>query len=112
MKALQDRPERGRCPHPGEQPPYRPVPQQRHVIDRVGAGDHPGDQGRDLQVRVDPNGLAQLDLVGDQALQTGPFSQLQDRRQTSARHQIRVVKHGRDVVTDSQLAGAFVFAVN
>ena len=59
-----------------------------------------------------PNGLAQLDLVGDQALQTGPFSQLQDRRQTSARHQIRVVKHGRDVVTASHLAAALLFAAN
>ena len=75
-------------------------------------GNHPGDQGRDLQVRVDPNGLAQLDLVADQALQTGPFSQLQARRQTSARHQIRVVKHGRDVGTDSYLAGALLFAAN
>ncbi len=34
-EAAEERPERGRRPHPGEQPAHRAVPQQRHVIDGV-----------------------------------------------------------------------------
>jgi hypothetical protein len=63
-------------------------------------------------VRVDPAWLAQLHVLGDQTLQAGPFGQLQHRRQARARHQVRVIERGRDVVTDSHLAGALLFAVN
>jgi hypothetical protein len=48
----QKRPQgRGRVPT-SEQPDHPAVPQQRHVIDRVGAGDHPTDQRGDLEARV------------------------------------------------------------
>ena len=96
---------RGR-PDPSEQPLHRTVPQHSHVVDRVGAGDHPRDQRPDLQVRVDPGWLAQLHVLSDQALQTGAFGQLQHGREPGARHQVRVIEDGREAVAHSHLADA------
>jgi len=104
----QERPQRGRCPDPGEQPTHRAVTQQRHVIDRVGPGDHPGNQARDLQVGVDPSGLGQLDMLPDQALQTGTFGQLQNRCQARTRHQVPIIEDGREAMAESHPADALL----
>jgi hypothetical protein len=74
-----------------EQPAHRAVPEQVHVIDRVGAGHHPRDQGRDLQVRIDATSPAQVNVLLDELLEPGPLGQLQDRRQAGARHEVRVI---------------------
>jgi hypothetical protein len=60
---------------PREQPIHPAVPQQTHVVDRVGAGDHPSDQGRHLQAGVAATRLADRHVPGDQLLQTRPLSQ-------------------------------------
>ena len=62
----QVRAQRGRRADPAEQRAHRAVPQQVHVIDAVRAGRHPGDQARDLQVRVDPALPARADVLRDQ----------------------------------------------
>jgi hypothetical protein len=49
----QVRSQRGRGADPAEQGIHRAVPQQVHVVDRIRARGHPGDQARDFQVRVD-----------------------------------------------------------
>lgn len=84
----QERPERRRCPNPLEQSGHRAVPRQVHVIDRVRAGDHPAGQRGDLQLRPGAAGLADLDVLRDEILQHGPLSELEDRRETGARHQV------------------------
>ena len=88
------------------------MPQQRHVIDRVGPGDHPRDQARDLEVGVDATGLVQSDLLADQKVQAGPLGQLHHRREPGARHEVRVVEDGRDAVTDSHPADALLCVSN
>jgi len=83
----QERPQRGRRPHPGEQPTHRAVPQQRHAIERVSAGDHPRDQAQDLQVGVAATRLVDLDVGRDELLTPGSLGQLQDRRKAGARNE-------------------------
>ena len=65
----QERAQRGGRPDPGEQPAHPGVPQQRHVIDGIRAGEHPCDQRGDLAVRVDPGRLTDPHMPGDQMLQ-------------------------------------------
>ena len=48
----QERAQRRRRVAGGEQFPHPAVPQHAHVIDRVGTGDHPADQRRDLRPGV------------------------------------------------------------
>ncbi len=48
----QERPQRRRGVRTGEDPAHPAVPQQRHVIDRIRAGDHAADQRGDLQPGV------------------------------------------------------------
>jgi len=84
------------------------VPQQRHVLDRVRAGDHPRDQSRDLQLRVHAAGSADVDVPGDQLAQPGAISELQDRRQARARHEIRIIEDGCEAVAHSHLPGALL----
>ncbi len=55
----------------------RSSPKQVHVIDRVGAGDHPRDQARDLHLGVAAPGPVDFDEIGDEPMQPGPFGQLQ-----------------------------------
>ena len=50
----------------------RAVPQQAHVLDRVRAGDHPRDQARDLQVRIDATSLDRVDVLLDEPVQARP----------------------------------------
>ena len=91
----QERPQRRRRVDPREHPAHPAVPQQRHVIDRVRAGDHPGDQRGDLQpgVRALVGRHPQV-LIG-QVPQPGRLGQRQHRDQPRRRHQIRIVEHHR-----------------
>ena len=88
----QVRAERGRGADPAEQGPHRAVPQHVHVIDAVRAGGHPGDQARDLQVRVHPAVPARPDVLRDQVRQAGPLRQRHHRHQAGVRHEIRVIE--------------------
>jgi hypothetical protein len=63
------------------------VAQQRHVIDRVGAGD----QRRDFQVRVDPAPPADPHILAGQPVQPGPLGPVQNRRKPRARHEVGVI---------------------
>jgi hypothetical protein len=71
----QERAERRGRVRPGEDPAHPAVPQQRHVIDAVRAGDHPGHQRGDLQpsVRALVRGHAQV-LIS-QVAQPRPIGQ-------------------------------------
>ena len=92
----QERPQRRGGPDPTEQPVHPAVPQQIHVIDAVRTGDHPGDQGGDLQVRVHPTQHGQCELAGDQVGQATPLGQGDHWRQARAGHQIRIVERRGD----------------
>jgi hypothetical protein len=99
----QERPQRGRRPDAGEQPVHRAVPQHRHVLDAVGAGDHARDQRRDLQSSVAAAGLVDPDVLTGQVLQAGSFRDLQHGRQAGARHEVGVIEHCPEAVRDSHL---------
>ena len=73
--AAQVRAERGRGADPAEQRVHRPVPQQAHVIDGVGARGHARDQAADLQVRVHPALAARADVLREQFRQAGPLGE-------------------------------------
>src|SRR5205085_201214 len=70
--------------------------------------DHPRDQAGNLQVRVDASGLAQVDVLADQPLQTRPLRHPPDRRQSRTRHEVRVIEDGREAMTDSHPADALL----
>jgi len=79
----------------GEHSSHPTVAQQGHVIDRVGAGDHPGHQGGDLQPGVGALIRRHTQMLIGQGSQTGRVGQRQHRDQPSRRHQIRVIEHRR-----------------
>jgi hypothetical protein len=91
----QERPQRRGGIGPVEHLAHRAVPQQRHVVDRVGTGDHPGDQRGHL-----PAGVRALvrrhrqQLIG-QRIQPGVSRQAHQRNQSGGRHQIRLVEARR-----------------
>jgi len=107
-EGAKERPQRRGRPNPGEQPAHRAVPQQAHVVDRVGPGDHARDQRQDLQDRVAATGLVDPDVLGDQVLQACPFGKLQHRRQSCARHEVGVIERGSNTVADSHPADALL----
>jgi hypothetical protein len=74
-EAAQERAQRRRRPDPGGQPPHAAVPQQVHVVDRVGAGDHAGHQRRHLQLGVHPALGLQGELVDDELTQPAGLGQ-------------------------------------
>ncbi len=51
-------------------------------------------------MRVAATRLVDLDEVGDEPLKPRSLGQLKDRREARARHEVRVVEHGADVMTD------------
>ncbi len=83
-EAPQERPHRGGPPDAGEQPVPPAMPQQVHVIDGVGAGDHPGDQRRDLQVRIRAAPRRQRELRGDKLRQSAALGENDHRRKPGA----------------------------
>ena len=104
----QVRAQRGRRPDAAEQRAHRAVPQQVHVIDGVRARRHPGDQARDLQVRVDPAFPARPDVLRDQIAEPGALRQGHHRDQPGVRHEIRVVERCvrlRQAMQQSHLQG-------
>jgi hypothetical protein len=84
----------------GARPPVNsrfipPCRSRSNVVDRVGAGDHSGDQRRHLHRGVDPSGVGHGELVGDQPGKSAALPQREDWRQPGARHQVRLVEHRR-----------------
>jgi hypothetical protein len=94
-ETAQERPQRRGRADVVEQPAHPAVPQQIHVLDGVGAGDHPRHQRENLRggvraaLRGDPN------PVSDQAAEPASGSQRQHRSQPDARHQIRIIEPHR-----------------
>ena len=52
--------------------------------------------------------LIDPDTLGHQILQAGAFGELQNRRETGARHEVRVVELGRGAMTHSHLPDALL----
>ena len=88
----QERPQRRRRVRPGEDPAHPTVPQQRHVVDAVGASDHPRDQRGDLQPSVGALVTRHAQMLIRKAPQPRPISQGQGRNQPGGRHEIRVIE--------------------
>jgi len=63
-------------------------------------------------VGVAAAGPVDLDVLTDQALQAGPFGELQDRRETRARHEVGIIEDRRTDVTDSHLPDALRLWLN
>jgi len=105
-KRAQECPQRRRRPDPAEQPAHPTVPQRRHVIDRVRSGHHARDQTRNLQMRVDAGGFADTDVLGDQQPEPGPLRELQNRRETGARHEVPIIEAGSEPMRNSHLPDA------
>jgi hypothetical protein len=68
------------------------VAQQVHPVDGVGAGDHPGHQRTDLQIRVRADLGGHMHMLCDQVLQPDVLGQPHRRYQPGVRHQIRIIK--------------------
>ena len=91
----QERPQRRGRVGAGEEPAHPAVPQQRHVVDRVRAGDHPRDQRGDLQPGV--RALVGRHVRCSSASAGSPAAEARARTGTSpaARHEIRIIEHRR-----------------
>ena len=104
----QVRTQRRRGADPAEQGVHRAVPQHVHVIDAVRARGHPGDQARDLQVRVDAALAGRRDVLRDQLAEPGALRQGHHRDQPGVRHEIRVIERCvrlREAMQQSHLQG-------
>jgi hypothetical protein len=64
---------------PAEHLLHRAVPQQAHVVDRVGARGRPGGQARDFQARVRTAVAARADVRGGEAVQPGALGEAVQR---------------------------------
>jgi len=91
-EGTQERSARGRGTNPAEDAVHPPVPEQPHVVDAVGAGDHPRDQRADLDRGVAPAGFGQGHVLIDQVGQPGPISQRHHRDQPDGGHQIVLIE--------------------
>ena len=69
--------------------------QQVHVVNAVGAGDHPRDQRDDLRRGVRTALGCDPDPLGDQPAQPASGRGRQHRRQPGARHKIRIIEPHR-----------------
>ncbi|GAC1440614.1 MAG: hypothetical protein NVS3B26_10300 [Mycobacteriales bacterium] len=59
-------------------------------------------------MRIPAAGFVDPDVLADQTLQAGTFSQLQHRREPCARHEVRIIEDGIEAVADSHLPGALL----
>jgi len=84
--------QRRRCPRRHQQPVHPSVTQDVHVLDAVGPGDHPRDQGADLDVRVRTGRARDPDVLGDKITQAGSLGQGHDRDQPGTRHEVRIYR--------------------
>jgi hypothetical protein len=91
----QERTQRGRCVGVGEDPAHPTVTQHSHVIDAVGARDHPGDQRGDLQARIRALVGRHTQMPTGQFLKSCGPGQRQHRNQPGRGHQIRIIEHRR-----------------
>jgi len=78
------------------------------VLHRVGPSDHARDQRHHLHDGVPATALVDPDMLGDQLLQTGAFGELQDRRETRARHEVGIIKNRGGAMADSHPADALL----
>jgi hypothetical protein len=96
-EGAQERPQRGRGPHSGEQAAHRAVPQPVHVVDAVGARGHAAHQRHQFR-RWEGAGAVlrggQPDVLAGQLGQTAPLGQPHHRLQSAVRDQVRVVERG------------------
>ena len=92
--------QRGRRAQPGKDPAHPAMAQHVEVADRIGAGDHAGDQGRNLECGVRARRSRNLHMLAGELVQAGLLGQSHHRRQPATRHQIRVIKHGLKAVAD------------
>jgi len=76
-----------------EHPAHAAVPQQRHVVDAVRAGDHPCDQRGDLEPRVRALVSGHRQALLDQCPKARGIREHNHRDQPCRRHQIRVIEH-------------------
>ena len=91
----QERAQRRRGVRPGEHPSHPTMSQHVHVIDGICAGDHPADQGGDLQPRVGALVRRHAQVLIGQIAQAGGLGQCKHRDQTTRRHEIRIVERHR-----------------
>jgi len=94
-KRAQERSERGGRTDPVERQRHSAVAEQVHVVDAVGAGDHPGQQCRNLDCRVRTGYVFDVEFLVDEVVEMKPIGELGQARQASARHEIRVVEGRR-----------------
>jgi hypothetical protein len=93
----QERPQRRRCVRVIEDRSHRPVSQQCHVVDTVGAGDHARYQRGDLPAGVGTFVGAHCQAFIGQCAQVALLRQRHGRDQARAGHEIGVVElRGRD----------------
>ncbi len=90
-----ERTQRRGCVDAGEDAAHSAVAQQCHVVDAVGAGNHPRDERGHLQPGVGPLvGRDRQVLLGQLGEPGGP-GQREDRDQAGRRHEIRIIEHCR-----------------
>jgi hypothetical protein len=84
------------------------VPQQVHVVDRIGARGHARHQARHLHRGVHAALAARADVLRDQIAQPGTLRQAHHRHQAGLRHEIRVIERCvrlREAMQQSHLPG-------
>ncbi len=72
----------------------------------------PATSARDLQLSVATTRLVDLDVGGDELPKPRSLGQPNHRREDGARHEVRVIEHGGDVMTDSHPADALLSRLN
>jgi hypothetical protein len=91
-EGAQERTDRRRGVHRGEQRRHPAVPGDVEVVDAVRAGEHPRDDRGDLARRIRPGVAGQPNPIGDGGVQTRRVGHAHHRFQAGARHEIRVVE--------------------
>jgi hypothetical protein len=107
------RAQRGRRPHPWHQFPDGALAQTLPVIDAVGAGDHPRDDGRNFRGGAEPSTAGDGEFAGDLGVQTGVAGQPHPRDQPGRADQVGFIEAGSDARTLAQLhlAGGLLFGL-
>ena len=88
----QERPQRRGRVGPSEDPLHSAVPQQRHVLDTVRAGDQARDQGGDLQPSVRALVGRHTQMLVRQVPQPRGLGQREHRNQATGRHEIWIIE--------------------
>lgn len=114
---LQERPQRRRGAEFGEDLGHRPVPQDVHVLDAVGAGEHAGDQDRDFLRGVRRRRTGQPQVLAQEVEQPGLLGQRHRWDQAGVGDQVRFIEdhHGGrrsrwEDLRDLHAAGVFLAA--